>query len=152
MRPILFALGCSLLAGVAAANPLMGYSGRLFDSSGDPLSGTHDLVVRIFSSPVAGTPLFEESFDDTDVADGYFMVMVGVNEKAGGLELDALFATETDGLYLELKVGTEVLSPRQPLGSVPWAFGGGALASLACSAGQLAQWDGGKWVCGAGGG
>lgn len=147
MRPVTLALTVSLAAATAFADPLMGYSGRLYNSTGTPMSGSHDVVVRIFSTPLGGTSLFEESFDATDVADGYFMVMMGVNEKMGGMSLDTLFATESDGLYLELQVGAETLSPRQPLGSVPWAFGGGSLASLSCSAGQVAQWDGTKWVC-----
>src|SRR5687767_2023336 len=85
----------SLLAADAwAIPPMIGYSGRLIDASGQPVTGTHDMVFRIYEEATGGTPLFVEFFEDAEaiaVNGGYFWVLLANNEGGGTLELDLMF-------------------------------------------------------------
>lgn len=99
----------------------MAYQGRLSDAVGAPLEGSVHLEMRVFEAPAAGTPLYAESHKGVSLDDeGTFSVRLGAGMPTTGSFDASLFK----GLnrYLELVVDGQVLSPRQPLGSVPWAL------------------------------
>src|SRR5688572_8049976 len=79
---------------VLAISPTLLYSGRAIDASGDPVTGTLDVVIGIYDSAEDGALLFEESFlgaNAITATDGYFTVLLQNNE-AGTIALDEISA------------------------------------------------------------
>src|SRR5262245_28788150 len=63
LAPVLFATALGVAATPAwALTPMLGYSGRLFDASGTPVTGAYAITFRIYDDPTDGELLFEESF------------------------------------------------------------------------------------------
>jgi len=148
---IALVFGLVSIAGTAAAVPsLMGYSGRLVDSSDVPYSGPHDFVVGIYTASSGGTLAFEETFGSETVDAGYFYLLMANNEVGGGDDLELIFAAQ-DQLYLELEVDGVTLAPRQQLTAVPWALGnstgggGGtrleSITAASCADGETLQYE-----------
>ncbi len=139
--------GALLLSSTAVAAPsLIGYSGRLVDNDGVAYSGPHDFVIGIYTAATAGTPVFEESFEDVPVDEGFFYLLLANNAVVGGDDLDGVVAGH-DTLYLQVEVDGTVLSPRQRIAAVPWALGQGrsarlqSIATASCDAGQVLRYD-----------
>jgi hypothetical protein len=97
------------------------FTGRLVDNLGDPLAGPVNLELRIFDAVTLGTQLYSEQHLGTalDVTGG-FSVQLGLGTSPTGTFDAALFSDVNR--YLEVVVGAEVLTPRQIIGSVPWAL------------------------------
>ena len=96
------------------------YQGRLADANGNPLTGTYNMIFRLYDVPTGGTPLWEEQWTGSNavkVSDGLFNVMLG--------SLTAIpqsVIAGRDQLWLGITVGTDdEMQPRVQLGSVPWA-------------------------------
>jgi len=93
---------------------LINYQGKLTDPSGAPVSdGTHSITFRIYDAETAGSLLWEETQSVT-TQKGIFSVMLG-----GVTNLDLAFDKP---YFLEIKVGTEVMSPRQQIASAGYAY------------------------------
>ena len=100
------------------------YQGRLKDA-GSPVSGAYDMVFRLFDAASGGN-------------------QVGADYPvAGAVVSDGLFTTSVDfgaGVFdgpprwLEIEVNAEVLSPRQPVTSTPYALR--AVDAQSCSVSQ----------------
>jgi len=99
----------------------MVYTGRLVDNMGNPLTGNVNLTLRIFDAETLGTQLYNEThlFVPLD-AGGGFSVQLGLGSGASGPFGADLFSGVDR--WLEVVVGADVLTPRQVLGSVPWAL------------------------------
>jgi hypothetical protein len=111
---LLFATAC-IGASVEAAVPhLINYQGRVTDTSGNPLTGSYNLTFRIYDALTAGNLLWEETQTGVVVTQGLFGVMLG--------SVTSLSIPFDKPYYLEIKVGTEVLSPRQQITSAGYAF------------------------------
>ncbi len=111
-------------AGDKAAPVLINYQGRLHDSSGNPLSGSHAMTFSLFSASTGGSALWTESHTagnsvQTD-AEGIFNVILN----STGLATGNLATTIRDSteVWLEIVVGAETLSPRQKLTSSSYAL------------------------------
>ncbi|HIF41993.1 MAG TPA: DUF1566 domain-containing protein [Planctomycetes bacterium] len=97
------------------------YQGRLTDAVGAPLVGLVDLQLRIFDVPATGTALYMEDHAGVVLDDnGAFTVRLGTGSLKVGTFDGALFSGVNR--YLEVVVDGEVLAPRQPVGSVPYAL------------------------------
>jgi hypothetical protein len=97
------------------------YTGRLVDDLGNPLAGPVDLELRVFDALTVGTQLYSEEHLGVGLdATGGFSVQLGLGTSPVGT-FDAALFSDVDR-YLEVVVGIEVLSPRQIIGSVPWAL------------------------------
>ncbi len=97
------------------------FTGRLVDDFGNPLIGPVDLELRIFDAETLGTQLYSERHLGTALnATGGFSVQLGLGTSPSG-SFDAALFSDVDR-WLEVVVGTEVLTPRQIVGSVPWAL------------------------------
>jgi hypothetical protein len=97
----------------------LAYQGQLLDASGNPPVAP-TIEARIFEGPVGGTALFAEEHAAVAVGpDGRFELAIGTGAPITGA-LDAALFSKPDR-YLELAVNGEVLSPRQPMRSVPFA-------------------------------
>ncbi len=116
----------ALPLGQGASSPLqsssitLAYQGRLADSAGPPLTGTYNMIFRLYDVPTGGAPLWEEQWTGSNgvrVSDGLFNVMLGSLEP-----IPAGVIAGREQLWLGITVGTDdEMQPRVQLGSVPWA-------------------------------
>ena len=91
------------------------YQGKLTDASGQLIDGTHSMSFTLFTEASGGGSVWTETHGTVTVTNGLFNVMLGSTEP-----LTTVFQ-ENDALYLEIKVNTETLSPRQEMASVGYA-------------------------------
>lgn len=106
---------CGLLTISYAAIPhLINYQGRLTDSSGVPLNGSYDLTFRIYDAETAGNLLWQETHSGALIQKGIFGLQLG-----SVTNLDLPFDKP---YFLEIKVGNEVMSPRQRITSSAYAI------------------------------
>ncbi|RIK34999.1 MAG: hypothetical protein DCC55_31685 [Chloroflexi bacterium] len=111
-------LGAPVTSATSATT--MAYQGRLADASGAPLTGTHEMVFRLYNAPSGGTPLWEEQWAGSNavqVTDGLFNVMLGRLTT-----IPSSIVNDAD-LYLGVAVGSDPeMIPRMQLGSAPFAM------------------------------
>lgn len=98
----------------AAVPHLINYQGRLTDSGGVPLNGSYNITFRIYDAETAGQLLWEETNSGVVIQKGVFSVLLG-----SVTNLDLPFDKQ---YFLEIKVGTEVMSPRQRVASSGYAI------------------------------
>ena len=97
------------------------FVGRLVDNLGDPLAGPVNLELRIFDAEAGPAQLYSEEHLSVALdAKGSFSVQLGLGTSPSGTFDAALFSGVNR--WLEVVVGTDVLTPRQIIGSVPWAL------------------------------
>jgi hypothetical protein len=88
---------------------LINYQGRLTDTAGVPLNGSYNLTFRIYDAETAGNLLWEETQTGVIINKGIFAVLLGSVTNLN-LAFDKPY-------FLEIKVGNEVMSPRQRITS-----------------------------------
>lgn len=106
---------------VFSAPDRISYQGVLKDSAGQAVNGSLTISFEIFDHETNGVPttgLWSESHEGVVLQNGIYNIQLG-SVNAGTLVAD-VFADE--GLWLEITVDGEILSPRQPIGSVAFAF------------------------------
>jgi len=109
----------------------MTFTGRLVDNLGNPLASPVNLELRVFDTDMGGTALYTEEHNGTALdTTGGFSVQLGLGTSPVGT-FDAALFSDVDR-WLEVVVGVDVLTPRQIIGSVPWAL----------IAQQVEPWDG----------
>ena len=116
---LLLLLSCTFTASLATFPRIINYQGKLTNPDGVALNGTHDIVFRIYDVSAGGTPLWAEEHTTTNghpvnVNNGLFDVHLG--------EITPLSIAFDDTYWIELEVDGEVLSPREMLVLVPYAF------------------------------
>ena len=99
------------------------YQGRLLQNTAtqEATTGSVDIVFSIWSGPTSDSgavQLWTESWTGVTLSNGIFSVLLGTN----GSPLDPADFQGDASLYLELEVDGETLSPRQQLGSAPFAI------------------------------
>lgn len=106
----------SMLAAVAWGDipKKISYQGRLTDSSGVPLAGSHSVVFSIYEAADGGSPLWSETKTETADSSGIFSTLLG-----SVVPIEADF---TNPCWLEVQVDGQVLSPRREIASVPFAY------------------------------
>ena len=113
-------LGRPQAAPAAASTGTIAYQGRLADANGNPLTGTYNMIFRLYAVPTGGAPLWEEQWTGSNgvrVSDGLFNVMLG---SLHAIEQSVIAGH--DQLWLGITVGTDdEMQPRVQLGSVPFA-------------------------------
>ena len=107
-------------APAAASTGTIAYQGRLADAAGAPLTGTYNMIFRLYDAATGGTPLWSEPWTGSNgvrVSDGLFNVMLGTITP-----IPASLITGNASLWLGIEVGTDgEMTPRVQLGSVPYA-------------------------------
>jgi len=100
-----------------APSRLLNYQGHLLDATGLPVAdGAYAMAFSLWDAESAGLQLWGPETHTVTVNDGYFALLLGTE-----MPLEAaLFTGDT---YLEVAVGGETLTPRQPLGAVAYALG-----------------------------
>ena len=132
---------------------LIHYQGNLTDIAGQPLNGTDfGIQFSIWSDETSTAPAHkiwgEELHYPVTIAKGLFCMVLGSIEP---LPWD-IFAT--DNLFLEIKIKTETLSPRQKIVSMPYAFTstttkriqGKEIDKAVPATGNVLKWNGNKWA------
>jgi hypothetical protein len=146
----------------AAPPPTVRVQGSLSDRSGGtpvPANGTFQMTFRLYDDAVTGALLATSGPGPVQVSGGLYNTDVAFppSSFAGG------------SIYLEIQIGAEILSPRIPVVSVPYAYlatqsagvapGSVGTAGLApgavtadklgipCAEGQMLVYSGGAWVC-----
>lgn len=117
----------SRIPGTDAAAPqsdvpeIMNYQAVLTDQSGDLLHGTFDLVFRIYDQETApgGNEMWMEPHFNVQVDSGLVNILLGTVNPGLAESFDG------SGRWLEVEVQGQILTPRQPIASVPYAFRSG---------------------------
>jgi len=109
------ALACLAAAPAAAQLPhLPGYQGRLLRADGTAATGTASVTFSMFAADTGGTALWSET-QTLGLSDGYYATFLGLVSPPA----DGLF--DGGAQWLEVRVGSETLVPRQRVGIVPYA-------------------------------
>jgi hypothetical protein len=131
----------------AAVPHLLNYQGRLTDSNGSPLNGSYSLTFRIYDAESAGNLLWEETQGTVVIQKGIFSVLLGSATNLN-LPFDKPY-------FLEIKVGNEVMSPRQQITSSGYAIraekaevaeSADSINIPAAQKGDVLFYDGSKWT------
>ena len=93
---------------------LINYQAKLTDGDGVALNGDYDITFKVYDEETGGTPLWTEAHTGVTVTNGLFDVQLGTIT-----DLDLSFA---DTYWVEITIGTETLTPREMLSTVPYAF------------------------------
>jgi hypothetical protein len=121
-------------AALADVPQLINYQGRLTDTdTGEPLTGSHEVVFKLYDLSVAGAELWSESQTLEADQHGVVSAILGAEQPIGKLP-----GAE---LWLEVAVDGEVLQPRRKLVSVPFA-----LRAATAEGADSVAWDGLKDV------
>lgn len=126
MRAILVtSIAVATAAALAQVPNKIGYQGRLLRPDGSPESGVVQMTFTLHDSVVGGNAL---GCDATAVAltDGFYSLHLGSLGNCLGTTA-AIEPAIFDGrdLWLEVSVGVNVMSPRQRIGTVPYAHRAG---------------------------
>lgn len=115
MIVVLFVVCLTCCSAASASVPrLINYQGRLTDAQGQPLTGAYDVTFRIYDAQTAGNLLWQETHAGVVVDKGLFNVVLG--------SVAVLNPAFDNPYYLEIKVGNEAMSPRQPITSSGFAI------------------------------
>jgi len=141
---------CLSVALLFAATPafslvphLTGYQGRLLRADGTAATGTATVTFFVYAADTGGTPLWQES-QTLGLSDGYYATFLGLVATPPGTLFDGA------ARWLEVRVGSETLAPRQQIGSVAYAVtarsvaGGAADVTSLKVAGQTVVDDSGR--------
>lgn len=122
MRAKLFILGflVAVLFSASLSYPqvpqMINYQAKVTDEGGNPLHGDYDMTFSIYDDSIAGTQLWTETQLQVPIENGIFSVLLG--------SVDTISFDVFNGeiRYLEVQVGSDLMTPRKPMVSVPYAF------------------------------
>ena len=119
---VVTALVCSFSLPALSAPARINYQGRITDASGVPINGnTVSMTFYIYPSATGTTALWSETHTAVTVEQGLYSVELG--------KFNPLDASVFSGdAWLEVVVGTETLTPRRQLTTVPYAFSAETMA------------------------
>jgi len=133
---LLLALFCAITVTAYAAIPhLINYQGRLTDTSGTPLNGLYNLTFRIYDAESAGNLLWQGTYSSIQINKGIFNIFLGDVSDAG---YDFASLAFNRPYWLEIKVGDEVMNPRQRIASAGYAI----TAENGVPRGVIVMWSG----------
>jgi len=93
------------------------YQGRLIKDN-VPVDGTRTMKFSIYDSAVGPTLLWTSGNVSVAVHNGLFRYVIG----SGVTDLSGIPWTAGQALYLEVQVGTDILTPREELSAYPYAI------------------------------
>jgi len=93
------------------------YQGRLIKDN-VPVDGTKTMVFSIYPDAVGGTQLWTSGNVSIEVHNGLFRYVIG----SGSTDLSGIDWTAGQALYLEVKVETDILTPREEMSAYPYAI------------------------------
>jgi len=117
MREKLIFLVLLILVGifVQAVPRILNYQGKLVDSSGVGISGTHTLTFRLYTTESGGSPLWTET-ETLTITNGLFSTLLGNRTPfPDSVNFSVPY-------WLEVEIDGETMSPREQLASSPYAI------------------------------
>jgi len=114
LSPAALSLSPAAAQGVSEYTP---YQGFLTDAAGAPLTGVVSLTFKLYEASDSAVALWEETIAGVEVVNGAFSVHLGrvtPNMKS--------YMTDGRAQYLGVAVDGNAVSPRQRLGTQPYAF------------------------------
>ncbi len=133
-------VSAALLATSATAQTVpasISFTAKLTDAKGTTMTGPIELKIAIYDAATGGARIWEEDQVSVDVVSGVLVHELG--HQPGSEPLDgSVFAGQA--LYLDVTVNGEVLAPRVPILSVPYAIRS-AVAASAEALGELVPED-----------
>lgn len=98
---------------------LINYQGRLTDTNGKPLDGLYNITFRIYDAETAGNLLWQGTYNSVSISKGIFNILLGdINDS--GFNFENLVFDKP--YWLEIKIGDEVIKPRQQMTSLGYAI------------------------------
>ncbi|MFH1825126.1 MAG: hypothetical protein ABH873_07900 [Candidatus Firestonebacteria bacterium] len=118
MRKMLCVIVCLFWVsiGFSAVPQLINYSGKLTDKNGNPITGTKTIVFSMYDTEASVQTRWTGTYPVT-VTKGVFNVLLGSGTYPFQSDLDFSI-----NYWLEMKVESETLSPRQRITSVAYAM------------------------------
>jgi hypothetical protein len=102
-----------------AADVEIGWQARILDTTGNPLEGSHSVVLSLYNSDAsASQPVWTESLSDASFSSGY--LSFGIGGSVGNPLDDALLTFRPVEVGVSVDTGSEMV-PRHTLMSVPFA-------------------------------
>ena len=124
-------------------NRILSFQGRLTDSGGTPITSATNFVFKLYNTETGGTPLWtSDACSITPDQDGIFSARLGDTSGgtgACGPAIPASVFSENVGVWLEVTVGSETLSPRQPIATAAYALNAETLQGYPASASATAN-------------
>ena len=100
----------------SAVPRIINYQGRLVDSSGVGVNDTLNMIFSLYTSESSTFPLWTENHTEVIVTKGFFSVALGqINPFPDSLDFGNPY-------WIEVAIGAELLSPREPLLATPYAI------------------------------
>jgi hypothetical protein len=99
-------------AGFAQIPHRISHQGFLTNAAGVPLTATPAMTFRLYTAVTGGSPVWSQFHPSVTVSNGVFNAVLDVSPVE--------FSTQ---YYIETEVAGNVLTPRRPLTSVPYALG-----------------------------
>lgn len=131
MRTLVALAGLVLTTSALAVPTEVSHQGTLVDSTGQALTGSHDVTFVIYDGPSGGTELWSETLS-LELEDGFYAAVLGRTT-----DLDSgVFDGSTRYLGLAVDGGTE-LGQRAAIVSVPYAIRAGSLSGGPVDATEL---------------
>jgi hypothetical protein len=121
---------------------MLNYQGRLTNPSGAPVAdGQYSISFKIYDAESAGILLWEET-QTVSITKGIFNVLLGAVNNTLATKLPA-----AEPYYLEIKVGTEVMTPRQRIASAVSALNGVPRGGIIMWSGTISDIPAGWALC-----
>lgn len=107
----------AFLAAEAQPPEMFRYQGRLVDGT-NLVNDILPMSFKLYNAQVGGVLLYEDFNNSVPVVDGFYATYIGDDTDFGSLT-DAL---TNAAVYVEVTINNEILSPREPLVSVPYVL------------------------------
>ncbi len=105
---------------LTSADRVLSFQGRLTDSLQNPITTSTAMQFRLFNVITGGSSLWSSgSCSITPDQDGIFNAGLGDD---CGLEIGSAVFSENPAIFLEVQIGSETLTPRQPIRTVGYAI------------------------------
>ncbi len=152
MPGILLPIVLLLAALSASAAESLGYSGRLVQVDGTPVSGPVTLRFELAYTDDTSTVICSKDVAGVALTNGVFHARLEYTTgQCGGDSLTSVLATAPTGETAAIRV-TDVTNSKaydwQALHAVPYALNAAGLLQLGATTGQVLKWDGSAWVPG----
>ncbi|MEK7525035.1 MAG: site-specific integrase, partial [Patescibacteria group bacterium] len=111
----------------------LAFQGRLTDTDGRPITNPTNVTFKLFNQAESGTEVY--SVPTCTVApdqDGIFSTQIG--NGTCGAEIGPEVFSENTGLFLEVAIGGQILTPRQPIATSGYALNSETLQGYPASA------------------
>lgn len=132
----LLALCIVAVVPAVSAPQMITYQGVLTDNLGNPLSGSHNLIFKIYRDSLSTTPiLWSETHTGVSVTNGLFNVILG---RSTSIPLSIF---DIDQRWLGITVDSDAeMTPRMRFTSAPWAFHAAIADSALATSGGGSGW------------